>query len=59
MRFTLDRKLLITTEETLLNIVKMDEKELETTKKDMDQLFHLAKYYQDSTKEVLFLWSEF
>jgi DNA repair ATPase RecN len=38
---------------------KMDEKELATTKKDLDHLCHLAKYYQDSTQAVVFLRTEF
>jgi hypothetical protein len=75
-RLMLDSTLLITTEETLLNIenaktteligvgmaitdatldrVKRDEKELTATKKELDHLLHLAKYYQDSMQVVVF-----
>jgi DNA repair ATPase RecN len=78
---TLDRTLLNTIEETLLNIenskttelivvemaitdatldrAKRDENELSSTKKELDHLCHLAKYYHDSTHVVAFLRSEF
>jgi len=38
---------------------KRDEKELASTKKDMDHMRHLAKYCQDLTQVVVFLRSEF
>jgi hypothetical protein len=80
-RLTLDRTLLITTEETLLSMENVkttdlisagmdiidatldrerwDEKEMASAKKELDHLHHLAKYYQDSTQETVFLKSEF
>jgi len=42
-----------------LDRVKRYEKELYFAKKELDQLHHLAKYYQDSTQVVVFLRSEF
>jgi hypothetical protein len=36
-----------------------DEKELATTKKELDHLRHLEKYYQDSMQATIFLKSEF
>jgi hypothetical protein len=38
---------------------KMDEKELAATKKELDHLPHLVKYYKDLTQVVIFLRSEF
>jgi hypothetical protein len=42
-----------------LDRAKRDEKELKATKKELDHLHHLAKYYQDSTQEIIFLRSEY
>jgi hypothetical protein len=38
---------------------KWDEKELATTKKELDHLCHLVKYYQDSMQAIVFLKSEY
>jgi hypothetical protein len=38
---------------------KRDEKELAASKKELDHLRHLVKYYQDSTQTIVFLRSEF
>jgi hypothetical protein len=45
--------------DAMLDLVNMDEKELATTKKEMDHVHHLAKYYQDSMQAVIFPRSEF
>jgi len=42
--------------DTTLDRTRWDEKEVVTTKKDLD---HMAKYYQDSTQAIVFLKSEF
>jgi hypothetical protein len=38
---------------------KRDEEELAIALKELEHLHHLAKYYQDNTHVVLFLWREF
>jgi hypothetical protein len=80
-RLTLDRSILISTEEKFINTehaktskligagmaitdatldrVKRDEEELAPTLKEMENLRHLVKYYQDSTQATVFLRSEF
>jgi DNA repair ATPase RecN len=45
--------------DAMLDREKKDEKELAAAKKEMDHLCHLAKYYQDLTKTILFMRSEF
>jgi phospholipid N-methyltransferase len=45
--------------DAILDRKKRDENKLAATKKDMDHMCHLAKYYQDSTQEIVFLRSEF
>jgi hypothetical protein len=42
-----------------LDQARRDEKELATTKKELDHLCHLEKYYQDSTQETVFRKNEF
>ena len=43
----------------MLDRAKKNEKELASTKKELDHLHHLAKYYQDLMQAVVFLRSEF
>jgi hypothetical protein len=43
----------------MLDRAKRDEKELAATLKELDYLYHLAKYYQYSTHATFFLKSEF
>jgi hypothetical protein len=38
---------------------RRDEKALATTLKELENLLHLVKYYQDSTQATIFLRSEF
>jgi hypothetical protein len=38
---------------------KRDEKELATAQKELEHLYHLEKYYQDTTQVAVFLRSEF
>jgi hypothetical protein len=45
--------------DAMLNRAKRDEKELDTTLKELDYLRHLEKYYQDSTQATVFMKSEF
>jgi oligoribonuclease (3'-5' exoribonuclease) len=42
-----------------LDRARRDEKELAAVLKELDQLRHLEKYYQDSTQAMVFLRSEF
>jgi hypothetical protein len=80
-RITLDRSILITTEENLINTEhakmsefidvgmeitdatldreKRDEEELPVALKELENLCHLEKYYQDTTHVAVFLRSEF
>jgi DNA repair ATPase RecN len=42
-----------------LDRAKRDEKELATALKELEHLCHLAKYYQDTTQDAVYLRSEF
>jgi hypothetical protein len=45
--------------DAMLDREKRGEKELAATKKELNHVHHLEKYYQDSTQAVVFLRSEF